>query len=74
MASNDPTSGLAVSTVDREYFVLEKILLYLIFVADDPCHIRLYRQMSNFFFLFSWLVLTTKILITKSPDLRYIKF
>ena len=35
------------------------ILLYLIFVADDPCCICLYGDMNIYFIL--WLVLTTKI-------------
>ena len=38
-----------VVTIDREYFVLSfwKLPLYLTFMADKPCHMRLYKQMNN---------------------------
>ena len=34
-----------ISTVDAN-ILLWKILLYLIFEADDPCHIHSYRQVN----------------------------
>ena len=52
------------NTIDREYFVLKKYfdlenVVFNFLMADDPSHIRLYRQ--TYFNFHAWLALATKL-------------